>query len=108
MYNFKFVVLATILNCCYFNLTLPSTSIAQVQPQNEFNLSSNDIIIIQKIFKKNNYVNDFSNLPKNNSSNSLKEYFNILKDREHDKWIKAYLYLLTIVPEMFVDKEIGC
>ena len=108
MYKFKFVVLATILKCCYFNLTLPSISIAQVQPQNEFNLSSKDIILIRRIFKKKNYINDFSNLPRSNSSNSLKEYFNILENREHDRWIPAYLYLLTIVPEMFADKEIGC
>ena len=47
-------------------------------------------------------------LPKINSSVSLKKYFDILKDREHDKWIPAYLYLLTIVPEIFVDEEIGC
>ena len=104
MHNFKLIALAAIFNCCYFNLIFPESSIAQVQSQNEFNLSLKDIILIQK--KK--YINDFSNLPKIDSSISLKEYFDILKDREHNKWIKAYLYLLTIVPEMFVDKEIGC
>ena len=108
MHNYKLIMITTIFNCCFFNLTFPQDSMAQVQPQNEFNLSLKDISFIQQTFKQKKYLNNFSNLPKINSSASLKKYFDILKNKEHDKWIPAYLYLLTIIPEMFVDEEIGC
>lgn len=108
MHSFKLILLTVIFNCCCLNLMLPQASMAQIQSQNEFNLSLKDINLIKKTFKKKKYVTNFSNLPKIDSSVSLRNYFNILKDKEHDKWIPAYLYLLSIVPEMFMDEEIGC
>ncbi len=108
MHSFKLILLTAIFNCCCIDLIFLENSMAQIQSQNEFNLSLKDINLIKKTFKKKKYVTNFSNLPEIDSSISLRNYFSILKDQEHDKWIPAYLYLLSIVPEMFMDEEIGC
>ena len=80
---------------------------AQVTYENEFKLSSEDIRIIQYYFSTNSYKNNFSALPKNLSSKHLNVYFKILKNQEHEKWISAYLFLLSIVPDLF-EEDIGC
>ena len=80
---------------------------AQTIYENEFKLSSEDIRLIQYYFSTNNYKNNFSALPKNLSSKHLNVYFNILKNQKHKKWISAYLFLLSIIPDLF-EEDIGC
>ena len=80
---------------------------AQAVYENEFNLSAEDVRLIQYFFTKINYKNNFSALPKNLPSRNLNLYFDILRNQNHKKWITAYLFLLSILPELF-EEDIGC
>ena len=80
---------------------------AQVTYENEFKLTREDIRLIQHYFSIYDYKNNFSKLPKNISSKELKNYFAILKNQKDKKWIAAYLFLLSIVPDLF-EEDIGC
>ena len=80
---------------------------AQVTYENEFKLTKEDIRLIQHYFSIYDYKNNFSKLPKDISSKELKSYFAILKNQKDKKWIAAYLFLLSIVPDLF-EEDIGC
>ena len=86
-------------------LETPNTAITSFTQ--EFNLNEEDIRYVRYYFLNKKYFN-FKNLPKNTSRKSVDKYFQILKNMEHEEWKKAYLYLLTIVPELFIEDEIGC
>lgn len=75
---------------------------------NNFNLNKEDIRYIRYFFKKkNNTLLNFDSLPKTSRKN-VASFFAILKNPNNKNYIKAYLFLLNIVPEVLIEDEIGC
>ncbi len=75
-------------------------------PKN-YDLSEEDIAYIKEIFKKNQY-RDISKLPYITPRPKVTEFFKILKIQNSDSWFSAYLFLLKIVPDLFIEDELGC
>lgn len=80
---------------------------AEHQQAGKFDLSKEDIKLIQYYFFKVGYKINFETLPESTGRYKVDSFFKILKNNEHQNWIPAYLLLLEIVPELFVD-DIGC
>ena len=91
----------------YNNLIFLNTPDKSIEYKIDFNLSKEDIRYVRYYFLKNQYK-DFSNLPKDGPRKNVNKFFLILRNQNHKEWIRAYLYLLSIVPEHFVEEEIGC
>jgi len=91
----------------YNNLIFLPNVTKEEQYQTEFNLSKEDIRYVRYYFLKNKYKN-FSKLPRYGPRRNVNAFFTILNNQRHKKWVKAYLYLLNIVPEHFIEDEIGC
>ena len=72
-----------------------------------FNLDEEDIRYVKYYFLNKKSLT-FSNLPKVPARKNVNNFFNILKNQKDKRWIKAYLYLLVIVPEYLIEEEIGC
>jgi hypothetical protein len=77
------------------------------QHQVEFNLNKEDIRYVRYFFLKTKYPN-LATLPKVPARKNVDKFFSILRNQESKNWTRAYLYLLSIVPESFVEEEIGC
>ena len=77
------------------------------QYQIDFNLNKEDVRYVRYYFLNNKYP-DLTNLPKVPTRANVDNFFKILKNQKNQNWTKAYLYLLTIVPELFIEDEIGC
>ena len=74
---------------------------------NKYGLSTEDIKYIQKIFKKKKYKN-ILDLPLSTPRPKVTAFFKLLKTQSNEKWMSAYLFLLKIVPEIFIEDELGC
>ena len=73
----------------------------------DFDLNKEDVRYVRYYFLNNKYFN-LKNLPKSTSRPNVNQYFRILENMKHKKWKQAYLYLLDIVPELFIEDETGC
>ena len=103
------LILNLALTSYYLNqklIFLPSAS-AEQPFENKFNLTREDVRLIQYYFSKTDYTNQFEQLPELTGRRKVDLFFRILKDPEDPNWVRAYLYLLEIVPSLFVE-EIGC
>ena len=89
------------MSACSLNINKIQTN------QNDFELSNKDINYIQKFYVQNEY-NNLLELPSKTSRPKVTEFFLILQNRSSTRWIKAYLFLLTIVPEIFISEETDC
>ena len=72
-----------------------------------FNSKEKDIIQYHALKAKN----DFSNYkwPENTFSPKLNNFFRILNDKKYDKlYTQAVLYILSVVPELVDEAEMGC
>jgi|AOAMet11_17_M020_2_1038521.scaffolds.fasta_scaffold39718_1 hypothetical protein len=74
---------------------------------NNYHLSEEDIAYIKEIFKKRQY-RDISKLPSVTPRPKVTEFFKILRVQNSDNWFSAYLLLLKIVPDLFIENELGC
>lgn len=79
----------------------------KIYVNNTFNLNKEDIRYIRYFFLKESLI-DFKLLPNNTSRKNVNNFFLILKNQKNKRWTKAYLLLLSIVPEIFIEDEIGC
>ena len=91
----------------YDNLIFLNVPTNIEQNQIDFNLNREDVRYVRYYFLNNKY-HDLSTLPKVPTRINVDKFFNILRDQENKEWTKAYLYLLSIVPENFIEEEIGC
>lgn len=73
----------------------------------DFNLSEEDIRYVRHYFLNTKFPT-LAELPKVPARKNVDNFFNILRNQESKRWMKAYLYLLTIVPEHVIEEEIGC
>jgi hypothetical protein len=81
---------------------------SQVQlTENAFELSHKDIKFIQDFYREEIYKN-LLKLPSKTSRPKVTQFFILLKDQQNTKWIKAYLFLLKIVPEISINEETDC
>ena len=74
---------------------------------NEYNLSKNDIIYIRTLLIQTETKNILE-LPTPIDRPNVSKYFKLLRNQNSEKWVGAYLFLLTIVPQLFIEDEIGC
>jgi len=87
-------------------LKIHSSSSSYATPNN-YGLSEEDIAYIKETFKKKQY-NDISKLPSVTPRPKVTEFFKILRVQNSDNWFSAYLLLLKIVPDLFIENELGC
>lgn len=73
----------------------------------DFNLSKEDIRYVRHYFLNTKFLT-LAELPKVPARKNVDNFFNILRNQKSKRWMKAYLYLLTIVPEHAIEEEIGC
>ena len=103
------LILNLIFTVYFFNRSLIflPPALAQYTFNNKFELNKEDIRLIQYYFSKRDYHNHFDDLPKTTGSARVDNFFNILKNSEDPRWVHAYLHLLEMVPDLFIE-EIGC
>ena len=100
-----FIIINIFIIIIYFNLMLVFLPpIKNYNPQNSFNLTKEDSKIIKYYFTKNNKFIFKNFLLNNNIANFLK----ILKNKNHPQWFSAYLFLLTIMPELIIKDDSDC
>lgn len=103
-----FLILNIILTTFFIstNIIFLDPVSAEVSYQNKFGLNLEDVRIIRYDFLRGKADINFKSFPKS-ISRSVNYYYAILYDRKNPRWSEAYLFLLTIVPELF-EEEIGC
>ena len=104
-----FLILNLALTSYFLNrnlIFLPPAS-AEYTFNNKFNLDREDVRLIQYYFSQRDYTNQFRELPDLTGRPKVDIFFDILKDSEDPRWVHAYLHLLEIVPDLFIE-EIGC
>ena len=90
----------------FFFLFLNSAYSQEFIP-NKYNLSINDITYIRVLLTDNEPKNILE-LPFPENRPSVSKYFRLLRNQNSEEWVGAYLFLLTIVPQLFIEDEIGC
>lgn len=106
----KYFLILNLTLASYFmnrNLIFLPPASAEYTFENKFQLNREDVRLIQYYFSKRDYTNQFDELPKFTGRPNVDIFFKILKDSEDPRWVHAYLHLLELVPNLFVE-EIGC
>jgi hypothetical protein len=106
----KYFLILNLAFTSYFlnrNLIFLSPALAEYTFNNKFNLDREDVRLIQYYFSQRDYTNHFNELPSSTNRPRVNIFFAILKDPEDPRWVHAYLHLLEIVPDLFIE-EIGC
>jgi hypothetical protein len=71
----------------------------------EFNLNQSDLRHIKYHFlKKKNQTHPYT-IDKVRFNKKIIKFITIVNDQNHPKWIKAYLYLLEIIPDLKLENE---
>jgi hypothetical protein len=107
MKYFLILNLILVLSFLNSNLIFLSPSSAEYTFSNKFKLDDEDVRLIQYYFSKKDYTNQFHKLPKSSGRQKVDIYFSVLKNSNHPLWPSAYLYLLDIVPNLFIEDN-GC
>jgi|TARA_Y100000034_G_scaffold102324_1_gene127139 hypothetical protein len=105
--KFNLIPILNILLIALSAISCSSYSNRAYLKKNAFELSHEDINFIQNSYKLKDYKT-LSELPSRTSRPKVTEFFTLLKEQEDARWIKAYLFLLTIVPEIHINEEVGC
>lgn len=106
----RYLLILNLTLASYFfsrNLFFLPPASAEYNLNNKFQLNREDIRVIQYYFSQKDYTNRFNELPSGTGRPKVDVFFNILKNPEDPRWADAYLYLLEIIPDLFIE-EIGC
>ena len=106
----KYFLILNLALASYFlnrNLIFLPPASAEYTFDNKFQLSREDVRLIQYYFSQRDYTNQFDELPDVTGRPKVDIFFDILKNPENPHWVHAYLQLLEIVPDLFIE-EIGC
>lgn len=71
----------------------------------EFNLNQNDLRYIKYHFSKEENRNYPYVIDKIHFNKRIINFITIVNDQNHPKWIRAYLYLLEVVPNLKLENE---